>query len=1217
MTLFKITPKHVSSYVNFHFSKKTWKYDQNGDNDMAKLQAEGAAKVYNILLDKKIALLADEVGMGKTIEGLAILVTLWRQKPDAKVLLYAPNELVAKKWITEYNNFIDRNYKGTDDLVKSTINNKPLRKAVYCHNQEDLMEKVNLKWPSFFVCKTSSLSGFLPSKRSFDLLKKYGIRYGVTNEGKLKDDKLGGYIRDIAIEYNENIYKAFSNKKTEPPFDLIIFDEAHYLRRTEPNSDSNRSIAAHAFFSHRDIKADNPFIKTGFKPLADKILLLTATPNHSANTDIKNMVNMFSLDFIKHTPEDILKEICVRRFRRLAGKTKYQYRKEIPGAVELSSLSEKLFFASYQKALVKAQSEKLKNGEKVRTNPYRVLFGYLEGFEFLPNKKSVRVSADSGSKDDKGNSGDFKLGEDASVIEKLSEIYHKAYKDVPAHPKYEEIIKTLSPHKKGEQSKKLVFVRRIPSVYEIARRVINEYDKVFLSKYFTGVISDERIKNYSKTENFLRAAFVSEKDDEEIESDSDSNNTEDNDRIQSSRVFDLFTKKKSGRYKSTDCSNFRLRFTVPYQIFSVFFQPAKDYKSEKYNVNSYFRNNDRHDYLKTIKKLRFDSILNKEQKVRLEGNEDSANEQRKSTANESFDTLLGIWYRKKVGGDIKLAETFEEAKKKYDAFSEIEREAFSGYLEAGVLFSSEYIFEFYSVYKAILKSGDFRGGKLYRKFCSEINKKIIASGLLKLISEAIISFKTLYRKEFSLDENTLLNEKWNFLKYTHPVYPYSAESKRHSIVKAFNTPFYPDVLVATSVLQEGVDLHYHCSEVIHYGIAWTQGDNEQRVGRVDRLFGKLNIELEGNKEAVLPIHYPYLKNTIDEEQVKRFVKRKSESEKLIDQFISVENRNELSAPDMNTDDWHSYFNSPEKEVQIEEPLGVKAEDFKGVNIQEPQVVKNRLSRKVIDNILNSLENKFGNQLVYAKSEDNQKPTILLAAIKYVDSNTNRHQPVIIELEYFEQGVSIIGKPTYVLRIKTPVLFKDKVIHDSKHLLRLKGEYLENPLIKINYKEQDKGNFRLYVSTELPLFMVDNKDSNISSPELIMAIEKLIPFADNLERELNGEAEIKNDIIMQEDSSIREIEDCLIDNRGAIAEFKSWRKSQTVGFMSKSSELELMNNTTQKQTSIDTFIFNSNNPLVRKTFGEGKLKKEVGIYRDDALVDELALLENVLKNVKNN
>ena len=106
--MFKITPKYLTHYINFYYGKDNcnWKYDKDEDNNIAKIQAEGTAKLWNLLLEKDIALLADEVGMGKTYQALGVMLTLWLQKPDAKVLLYAPNENVAIKWVNEYNNFI-------------------------------------------------------------------------------------------------------------------------------------------------------------------------------------------------------------------------------------------------------------------------------------------------------------------------------------------------------------------------------------------------------------------------------------------------------------------------------------------------------------------------------------------------------------------------------------------------------------------------------------------------------------------------------------------------------------------------------------------------------------------------------------------------------------------------------------------------------------------------------------------------------------------------------------------------------------------------------------------------------------------------------------------------------------------------------------------------------------------------------------------------------
>src|SRR5690606_14303114 len=39
------------------------------------------------------------------------------------------------------------------------------------------------------------------------------------------------------------------------------------------------------------------------------------------------------------------------------------------------------------------------------------------------------------------------------------------------------------------------------------------------------------------------------------------------------------------------------------------------------------------------------------------------------------------------------------------------------------------------------------------------------------------------------------------------------------LLLAFNTPFYPEVLITTSVMAEGVDLHLNCRHVIHHDLS--------------------------------------------------------------------------------------------------------------------------------------------------------------------------------------------------------------------------------------------------------------------------------------------------------------------------------------------------------------------------------------------------------------
>lgn len=86
-----------------------------------------------------------------------------------------------------------------------------------------------------------------------------------------------------------------------------------------------------------------------------------------------------------------------------------------------------------------------------------------------------------------------------------------------------------------------------------------------------------------------------------------------------------------------------------------------------------------------------------------------------------------------------------------------------------------------------------------------------------------------------------------------------AQATRQNLMAAFNSPFFPDVLVASSVMAEGVDLHTACRHVIHHDLDWNPATLEQRTGRLDRL-GSAAL-LEGQPVIV---YEPYLAGTHDE-----------------------------------------------------------------------------------------------------------------------------------------------------------------------------------------------------------------------------------------------------------------------------------------------------------------------------------------------------------------
>ena len=98
-----------------------------------------------------------------------------------------------------------------------------------------------------------------------------------------------------------------------------------------------------------------------------------------------------------------------------------------------------------------------------------------------------------------------------------------------------------------------------------------------------------------------------------------------------------------------------------------------------------------------------------------------------------------------------------------------------------------------------------------------------------------------------------------------------------TLVQQFRMPGYPMVLVTTDVLQEGEDLHTFCSQVIHYGIAWTPSALEQRTGRVDRIRSLTSRRLQKARTVTnndwLQVYYPHLLETVERLQVERVYER--------------------------------------------------------------------------------------------------------------------------------------------------------------------------------------------------------------------------------------------------------------------------------------------------------------------------------------------------------
>jgi Helicase conserved C-terminal domain len=120
-------------------------------------------------------------------------------------------------------------------------------------------------------------------------------------------------------------------------------------------------------------------------------------------------------------------------------------------------------------------------------------------------------------------------------------------------------------------------------------------------------------------------------------------------------------------------------------------------------------------------------------------------------------------------------------------------------------------------------------------------------------------------------------------------------ARRERVFAAFNSPLPPDVLICTSVGQEGIDLHRHCRTVIHYDLAWNPAVIEQRTGRVDRIGSKTFRDrrlTDDQAAAFLNVGVPFLAGTYDERMYEELRIRAQIFEVLTGGDVSADNTDE-------------------------------------------------------------------------------------------------------------------------------------------------------------------------------------------------------------------------------------------------------------------------------------------------------------------------------------
>jgi hypothetical protein len=1080
----KVRPETVTQWINFDRSQHDWYYRADQRQSMAAKQTEGVAYLWNLLAEDGVALLADEVGMGKTFQALGVAVLLWKMKPNAKILVMAPNRDLCLHWRREFETLVGLHYRPIDHTVKNSVDGLPVPSVEICKSLDDLNAAVHRGVTHLYLTTIHSLSGLLR---------------GTTD--------VTGDPETLAKERAEALRKDLKSDQAlgSHGFDLIIVDEAHYLRNV--HGGSQRVAAARAFFGEADDR------------LAEKVLLLTATPSHTRLSDVGSIFGYFREDKRAWTSEaerasSLLGKHALRRMRLMEGNGKllskrhYRNEKAMPATFEGQPEAEG-FFALYHKGLVADLNKK--NESK------SLMYGYLEGFESVGRKLTSDPDQSGEGESDGANTekgkNDYSTAPDTNLLMSLTRSYHGAMGKFPDHPKYGKLISECVPNRKElfhadlSDLKHLIFVRRIPSVRELTQRLNERYDDLLgevLVQAWGKSLTDEnvraRLKGFSRQEfdQFVSGLADDAVADDEAELQPDGEDDEgDEEDYLASRVAQLFVVKR-GKGGQTDCANVRLRFTKPESLFSLFLEPASDYLEGGYH---YFYGDDqrsRVNYGHAALYERFSHWPSAGDRREAVGEADAPGTGYKETLHTVWPLLV-----KELPVHLQT-RLYEWACERKSA-----AENFANYVRAGFMHASPVIVELYGwfvEFRREVKKTDVQDW--YRGFYEFVKPNIKGSLMLRYFEAALENFEQLCGKiiDHSLDD---WRREWRSLKrLTSPAWYASGEnnSARQRLILGFNSPFYPNVLVSTSVLQEGVNLHMSCHQVHHYGIAGSPGDNEQRVGRIDRLFGCVNKRIGNGGAGDLSVHYPYLKSSVDEDQVASFVERKHRVEERMDACLQAKFDSEYRPGA--TIDWSVFLKKPIPHTgeDTTDPYPAKFDDAAMQDVQyHPQRTHSveDIESTLLEHLRSACDPLTDTIIEAQSSQASPRPLFIVdPVIKRGESS--RHQPIFMTLGFSPRFSALVPETAYIVSFSSPIAnregFKNVDFNELHDLITQLSE--RYPLVRLALDEKATNSY-FYLSTRVnfPLFVKHGKLQWLSCQKIHAGLAEIKQFSDELEAAL--------------------------------------------------------------------------------------------------------------------
>ena len=915
-----ITPDNVAELIDFTV------VDNPKTASMAKMQREGVAALYNILCKGPVAYLADEVGMGKTYQALGLAALAWNQKPEARILFLIPRQNLQEKWVDDYTGFFASNYrrqqKMGDDRVTSVLFGEPVHRPAAFDNLRSWTPAVGmpeqiapfLRHTSFMrpvFVRSDDLTGDMDQlwRDWQDRFEGWALFESRRPRG-LSPDNASREL-NLAFARALNAKLAVEAPCGEPYFDLVVVDEAQCLR----NPDNQTNSVLHEVL--RDQVA--------------KWLFMSATPAHGGPADIPRIVNHYpnrgvilDLELANDPPQmqKTLRDFMVRRQRRylakdrptMVGKDEYRDHDKKRWAVECTDMSalSTLAMGLVQKGLVDVLAS--------RNNRYRI--GFLSSFESLQSSiRPIERTADFEHDHTQGSLPHGPGGSverdapDAGFIDELTADFQKRF-DMPLpHAKVDSVVDRIAPLAFGSDDevggrKFLIFARRVSTVHALRDRLARQH----------WLAVEGRMRRCWNVQDLGRAG-----DNVRLEDAIDGDDATDSESHEDDAGTDPLRRAtaKGGwlhRYRQTfratgrnslffedgwlerlcragDMDPMVAASSMPDCIWAESWTHASKAAG---SGRQHRANRLRYLAVQGVRRLPKVFGLSKEDAEpwrvayetclhnHLEKAEPDAEPHR---AHDLFNwpTLWTKWDTTFADKPLALPANNPACIRGEAGRDELCRRQAARSILGQTFRLTDTLLDLYFADEAAGKSSEKLAERFLHWFKSDDHGAVQVRndcsqwlGHLRLIVDGCLDGAGRPWHELVHEQE----ESWAQLFEPGPVVGVTGSSGGHRrAVRQFRTPSLPRVIVCTDTLKEGVDLHLFCDHVLHYGVAWTSGDMEQRVGRVDRYFSQIERRLAGEgppPDVKLHVGYPYIVASLERGQVERVIQRQKDVEALMD-----------------------------------------------------------------------------------------------------------------------------------------------------------------------------------------------------------------------------------------------------------------------------------------------------------------------------------------------